>query len=225
MKYKIEGGSFPIVICELDEGEKMVTEGGGMSFMSSQMKMETSTGGGLMKGLARTLSGESLFLNYYIAEGPNQTIAFASSFPGTILPIKLDGTNTIIAQKTAFLAAEDGVEINTHLTKSFSTGLLGGEGFVLQKFSGEGIVFLEIDGDTIEYDLEAGEKMVVDQGYIALMDETVEFDIQRVKGVKNILLGGEGLFLSTVTGPGKVWIQTMPLSNFISNIIPFLNLD
>ena len=222
MEYKIEGGAFPVVTCELEEGEKMVTEGGGMAFMSSQMKMETSTGGGIMKGLARSLSGESMFLNFYTAEAPKQSIGFASSFPGTIIPIKLDGNNTIIAQKTAFLAAEEGVDINIHFNKSFSSGFIGGEGFILQKFTGNGMVFLEIDGDIIEYNLEAGEKMFIDQGYLAAMDESVSFEIERVKGVKNILLGGEGLFLATVTGPGRVWLQTMPLSNFIKTIIPLL---
>ena len=222
MKYKIEGGAFPIVICNLDEGEKMVTEGGGMAFMSSQMKMETNTGGGLLKGLGRALSGESLFLNFYLAEAPNQSIAFASSFPGNIIPIKLNGTNTIIAQKTAFLAAEEGVEISIHFRKNIGTGFFGGEGFIMQKFSGEGMVFLEIDGDTLEYNLEAGEKMVIDQGHLAAMDESVEFDLQRVKGVKNMIFGGEGLFLATVTGPGRIWLQTMPLSNFIDTIIPLI---
>lgn len=225
MKYKIEGGAFPVVICELEQGEKMVTEGGGMAFMSSQMKMETSTGGGLMKGLARTLSGESLFLNYYTAEAPNQSVAFASSFPGNIIPIELNGNNTIIAQKTAFLAAEEGVEIHTHFRKSLATGFFGGEGFILQKFTGKGMVFLEIDGYTLEYNLEPGEKMMIDQGHLAAMDESIEFDIQRVKGMKNILFGGEGMFLATVTGPGRVWIQTMPLSNFVNTILPFITKD
>ena len=223
MKYKIEGETFPIVICELDQGEKMVTEGGGMAFMSSQIKMETSTGGGLLKGLGRALSGESLFLNYYTAEDSNQSIAFASSFPGSIIPIKLEGNNTIIAQKSAFLAAEEGVEINIHFRKSISTGLFGGEGFIMQKFSGEGMVFLEIDGNTLEYNLEPGEKMIIDQGHLAAMDESVTFDLERVKGVKNVLFGGEGLFLANVTGPGRVWLQTMPLSNFINLILPHVS--
>ncbi|MCL2115890.1 MAG: TIGR00266 family protein [Methanobrevibacter sp.] len=223
MKYEIKGGAFPVVICELEQGERIVTEGGGMAFMTPQIKMETSTGGGLMKGLARTFSGESLFLNYYTAEGPNQSIGFASSFPGTIMPIRISGNSSIIAQKTAFLAAEDGVEISTHFRKNLASGFFGGEGFILQKFTGEGIVFLEIDGDTIEYNLKAGERMVIDQGHLAAMDQSVEFDIQRVKGVKNMLFGGEGMFLANVTGPGRVWLQTMPLSNFINIILPYVN--
>lgn len=223
MEYRIEGGAFPVVICDLENGEKMITEGGGMAFMSSNVKMETSTRGGLLKGLARTLSGESLFLNFYTAEAENQSIGFASSFPGSIIPINLEGNNTIIAQKSAFLAAEDGIEITTHFRKSLATGFFGGEGFILQKFSGEGTVFLEIDGDTLEYNLEPGEKMVIDQGHLAAMDESVEFDIERVKGVKNMFLGGEGMFLANVTGPGRVWIQTMPLSNFVDTILPFVS--
>jgi len=200
----------------------MVTEGGGMAFMSSQMKLETSTGGGLMKGLGRALSGESLFLNFYTAEGPNQTIGFASSFPGKIVPIKIEEGNSVIAQKTAFLASEEGVDINIHLRKSLSTGFFGGEGFIMQKFTGEGMLFLEIDGDTLEYNLEEGEKLIIDQGHLAVMDESVGFEIERVKGMKNILFGGEGLFLATLTGPGRVWLQTMPLSNFINTIIPHI---
>jgi len=222
MEYKIKGGAFPVVICDLEQGEKMVTEGGGMAFMTSQMKMETSTGGGLLKGLGRSLAGESMFLNFYTAEAPKQSIGFASSFPGTIIPITLNGTNSIIAQKTAFLAAEDGVEINIHFNKRLSSGFFGGEGFILQKFTGTGMVFLEIDGDILEYTLEAGEKMFIDQGHLAAMDESIAFEIERVSGVKNVLFGGEGLFLATVTGPGRVWLQTMPLSNFINTIIPFL---
>lgn len=222
MEYEIKGGAFPIVICKLNKGETMKNEGGSMALMSSNIKMETSTGGGILKGLGRALAGDSIFLNFFIAEEDNQEIGFASSFPGKVIPIELDGSKTIIAQKNAYLASEKDVEIEMHFRKKIGAGVFGGEGFILQKFSGAGMVFLEIDGEVIEYDLEEGEKLIIDQGHLAAMDETVDFDIQRVKGAKNILVGGEGLFLGTLTGPGKVWVQTMPLNNFVNAIVPHL---
>jgi len=222
MEYEIKGGPFPIVICNLANGETMKNESGSMALMSSNIKMETSTGGGILKGLGRALSGDSIFLNFFTAEGGSGKIGFSSSFPGKIIPIELDGSKKIIAQKNAYLASEKNIEIEMHFRKKLGVGLFGGEGFILQKFSGNGMVFLEVDGDVIEYDLEEGEKLIIDQGHLAAMDETVDFDIQRVKGVKNILVGGEGLFLGTLTGPGKVWVQTMPMSNFVNAIIPLL---
>ncbi len=222
MEYEIKGGSFPIVICKLQKGETMKDESGAMAFMSSDVKMETNTGGGLLKGLGRALSGDTLFLNFYTAESDNQQIGFSSCFPGKIIPIELDGSNSIIGQKNAFLASETDVNIDMYFRKNLGTGLFGGEGFILQKFTGTGMLFLEIDGEVLEYDLRPGEKLVLDQGHLAAMEESVEFDIQRVKGVKNVLFGGEGLFLSTLTGPGKVWIQTMPISRLAGAIIPYI---
>ena len=200
----------------------MKNESGSMALMTSDIKMETSTGGGILKGLGRALAGDSIFLNFFTAEEDNQEIGFANSFPGKIIPLELNGTKAIIAQKGAYLASEESVEIEMHFRKKLGVGIFGGGGFILQKFSGTGIVFLEIDGEVVEYNLKEGEKLVVDQGHLAAMDETVDFDIQRVKGVKNILVGGEGLFLGTLTGPGKVWVQTMPLTNFVNAIIPHI---
>jgi uncharacterized protein (TIGR00266 family) len=222
MEYEIKGGAFPIVICKLNKGETMKNEGGSMALMSSAVKMETSTGGGILKGLGRALAGDSIFLNFFTAEEDNQEVGFASSFPGKIIPLELDGSKTIIAQKNAYLASEEGVEIEMHFRKKLGVGIFGGEGFILQKLSGTGMVFLEIDGEVVEYDLKEGENLIIDQGHLAAMDETVEFDIQKVKGVKNILVGGEGLFLGNLTGPGKVWVQTMPLTNFVNAIIPYI---
>ena len=222
MEYEIRGGAFPIVICKLQQGETMVDESGAMAFMSSNIKMETSTGGGLLKGLGRALSGDTIFLNYFTAEQDNEEIGFASCYPGKILPIRLNGSNSIIGQKNAFLTSEKGVNIEMHFRKKLGAGILGGEGFILQKFTGEGMVFLEIDGEVIEKELQAGEKLIIDQGHVAAMEESVDFDIQRVKGAKNMLFGGEGLFFATLTGPGKVWIQSMPLSRLAEAIIPYL---
>ncbi|MCQ2977884.1 MAG: TIGR00266 family protein [archaeon] len=225
MEYEIKGGNYPIVICKLNKGESLKTESGGMALMSPHVKMETNTDGGILKGLGRALSGDTIFLTHYIAEENNQEVGFGSAFPGKIIPIELDGSQTIIAQKNAFLVAEESVEFKTIFRKKLGAGLFGGEGFILQKFQGEGLVFLEIDGEVLEYTLEPGEKMLIDQGHLAAMDETVDFDIQRVKGAKNMLLGGEGLFLGTLTGPGRVWIQTMPLSRFMEAILPHIPRD
>ena len=221
MEYEIKGGSFPIVICKLQKGETMKNETGAMAFMSSDMKMDTNTGGGLLKGLGRALSGDTIFLNFFTAQSDNQQIGFAARTPGKIMPIRLNGSNTIIGQKNAFLAAEDGVNLDIYFRNKLGAGIFGGEGFVLQKFTGTGIVFLEIDGEVIEHNLQPGEKLLVDPGHIAAMEESVDFDIERVKGAKNILFG-EGLFFARLQGPGKVWIQTMPLSKLAEALIPFL---
>ena len=221
MEYEITGGSFPVVICTLQKGEVMKNETGAMAFMTSGMKMDTYTGGGLFKGLGRALSGDTIFLNFFTAQEDNQKVAFSACSPGKIFPVRLDGTNTIIGQKNAFLAAEESVDLDIYFKNKLGTGIFGGEGFILQKFTGTGIVFLEIDGEVIEYDLEPGEKLLVDPGHIAAMEVSVDFDIERVKGAKNILFG-EGLFFSRLTGPGKVWIQTMPISKLAEAIIPFI---
>lgn len=222
MEYEITGGSFPTVICTLNKGETMKDETGAMAFMTSQIKMETNTGGGLLKGLGRAISGDTVFLNFFTAEADNQRIAFSSCYPGKIMPIHLDGTNTIIGEKNAFLAAEDSVDIDIYFKKNLGVGLFGGEGFVLQKFTGTGTLFLEIDGEVVEHDLAPGEHLLINQGHIAAMEDTVEFNIERVKGAKNMIFGGEGLFFTKITGPGKVWIQTMPVSKLADAIIPYI---
>ena len=221
MEYEIKGGAFPIVIKKKKKGETMKNETGAMAFMTSDMKMETSTGGGLLKGLGRALAGDTLFLNFFTAQSDNEQIGFSACTPGKIMSIKLDGSNTIIGQKNAFLAAEDSVDVDIFFKKKLGAGLFGGEGFVLQKFSGNGMLFIEIDGEVIEKELQPGEKLLLDPGHIAAMDESIDFDIERVKGAKNILFG-EGLFFAKLTGPGKVWIQTMPISKLAAALIPFL---
>lgn len=219
MKYEILGGNFPVVECRLDNGETMMTESGSMAWMSQNVEMATSTGGGLLKGIGRSLAGESLFLNYYTAKADGAMISFGSSFPGRILPMEFKGGQTLITQKRAFLAASDSINIEMHFRKKLGAGLFGGEGFILQKLSGNGTAFLEVDGELKEYTLGAGEKMVIDQGYLFAMESTVSFDIERVKGVKNVLFGGEGLFVGNLTGPGKVYLQTMPIANVVNTIM------
>ena len=220
MKYEIKGGNLPVVVCELDNGETMVTESGAMSWMSPNLEMNTS-GGGMGKMFGRLFTGESMFQNRYTAHGHGM-IAFASSFPGSIRAVEIRPGHEVIVQKTAFLASEEGVELSTFFQKKLGAGFFGGEGFILQKLSGSGMAFLELDGSTVEYELAAGQQIVVDTGYLAIMDATCSMDVQTVKGVKNVLFGGEGLFNTVITGPGHVVLQTMPLSKFASQIIPYL---
>ena len=221
MKYEIRGGVFPVVICELENGEKMITEKGAMSWMSPNMKMET-VGGGLGKMFSKAFSGESMFQNSYTAQGGPGMIAFGSCFPGKILPVEIRPGKELIVQKSAFLASEAGVELSIHFNKKLGAGFFGGEGFIMQRLSGSGIVFLEIDGELVEYDLAPGQQMVIDTGNVAAFDSTVSINIQQVPGIKNRLLGGEGLFNTTLTGPGKIWLQTMPISNVAESIRPFI---
>ena len=211
MQYEIKGDQLPVVVCTMNPGESMITERGAMSWMTSNMRMQTQAGG-VGKAIGRMFSGESMFQNKYTAEGSAGLIAFASSFPGEIRAIQIAPGQSIVAQKSAFLAAEPGVELSIHFRKKLGAGFFGGEGFIMQKLSGSGMAFVEIDGSVVEYQLQPGQTMLLDTGYLAMMDETVQMDIEMVHGVKNVLLGGEGLFNTKVTGPGRVWIQTMPIS-------------
>lgn len=220
MKYEIKGTPLPVVICEIEPGESLITEGGSMSWMTPNMVMETVSGG-LGKSLGRMFSGESLFLNKYTAEGGQGMIAFASSFPGQILPVNIEPNASMVVQKSAFLASQSGVELSIHFQKKVGAGFFGGEGFIMQKLSGQGLAFIEIDGSIVDYQLAAGQTMLIDNGYLAMMDASVTMDIQTVKGLKNKLLGGEGFFLTKVTGPGRVWIQTMPISSVAKSLAPF----
>ena len=221
MRYEIKGGVFPVVICELENGERMITEKGAMSWMTPNMKMETS-GGGLGKMFSKAFSGESMFQNIYTAQGGPGMIAFGSCFPGKILPVQIAPGKELIVQKSAFLASEAGVELSIHFNKKLGAGFFGGEGFIMQRLSGSGMAFLEIDGELVEYDLAPGQQMIIDTGNVAAFDSAVSIDIQQVPGIKNKLLGGEGLFNTTLTGPGKIWLQTMPISNVAASIRPFI---
>ena len=221
MKYQIQGEPMPVVVCELNAGETLISESGAMAWMTSNMKMETS-GGGVSKMFGRMFSGESMFQNRYTAQGGAGMIAFASSFPGSIRAIQITPSNPVIIQKRAFLAAEPGVELSVAFQKKLGSGLFGGEGFIMQKLSGNGIAFVEIDGSVVEYDLGAGQQLVVQTGSLAMMESSCTMDIQAVKGVKNVLFGGEGMFNTVVTGPGRVVLQTMPLTGFAAAIAEVL---
>ncbi len=220
MQYEIKGGVFPVVVCQMEDGEQMITERGSMVWMTPNMQMETF-GGGVGKMFSKMFSGESMFQNVYTAKGKGM-IAFGSSFPGKIKPIVISSGQEMILQKSAFLAAQSGVELSVHFNKKFGVGLFGGEGFVMQRLSGNGIAFVEIDGELLEYDLQPGQKIVVDTGNVAGFTTSVQMNIQQVPGLKNKLLGGEGLFNTVLTGPGRVWIQTMPISNVAMSIRPYI---
>lgn len=222
MNYTIEGETLPVVICTLESNETMITESGAMAWMSPNMLMETTSNGGIGKMFGRMFSGESIFLNKYTALNGQGMIAFASSFPGSIKAFEVNSSKSYIFQKSAFLAGTEGIELEAHFKKSFTSGLFGGEGFILQKVKGNGIVFAEFDGHVVEYDLAAGQKMVVDSGYLAAMEATCSMEVQTVSGVKNVLFGGEGLFNTVITGPGHIWLQTMPISNVAGSILPYL---
>ena len=222
MKYRIVGEPLPAVICDVEPGETLITEGGAMSWMSPNMKMETTSGGGLGKMFGRMLSGDSIFLNRYTAQGGIGQIAFASSFPGSIRAVEVTPGKDIIVQKSAFLAAQEGVNLSVFFQKRFGSGLFGGEGFIMQKLSGNGTAFVEIDGYAVEYDLTATQSIIVDTGYLAMMDSTCSMEIVTVPGIKNALFGGEGIFNTVVRGPGKVVLQTMPVNKVAGAIIPYL---
>lgn len=222
MEYAIRGDMMPVLQIKLKAGEAVYTESGGMAWMTEGIAMKTSGRGGLGKMIGRALSGESLFLTTYTAEQDNVAIAFAPEAMGRIMPLQLEAGHTMIVQKDAFMCAEDSVDMATHFRKKLGAGLFGGEGFILQKLTGPGIAFAEIIGDVVEYQLRQGQKLKVDTGHIAMYEPTVDYDIQMVKGVTNMLFGGEGLFLATLTGPGKVWLQTMPISNLAHKIAAFI---
>ena len=222
MKYEIKGEPLPVVICHLEAGEKMITEGGAMSWMSPNMNMETTTNGGLGKALSRSFSGESMFQNIYTAEGGPGMIAYASSFPGSIRAFEIAPGKEMIFQKTAFLASEFGVNLEVAFKKKLGAGFFGGEGFIMQKVSGNGIMFAEFDGYVVEYELEAGQQLLVDTGHVAAMSASCTLDIQSVSGAKNKLFGGEGFFNTVITGPGHLWLQTMPLANMASEIRKYI---
>ena len=222
MNYKIVGEPLPAVICDLDSGEALITESGAMSWMTPNMKMETTSNGGIGKALGRLFSGDTLFQNRYTAQGGPGQIAFASCFPGSIKVFDIAPGKEMIVQKSAFLASEASVNLSIFFQKKIGAGFFGGEGFIMQKLSGHGTVFVEIDGYAVEYNLAAGQSMVVDTGYLAAMDSTCSMEIVSVPGVKNMLFGGEGVFNTVVKGPGKIILQTMPINVVAGAVRPFI---
>jgi uncharacterized protein (TIGR00266 family) len=221
MKYKVFGGNLPAVTLSFEQGESIYTQSGGMTWMTDGFSMETNMRGGFMKSLGRMLAGESLFMATYTAAAPGQEMTIASTFPGELLSLTLDGTMEYICQKQSFLCATQNVTLSmaTQLNKG---GLFGGEGFILQRLSGTGMAFLELDGTVVEKTLAPGERLKVSTGNVALYEATVKYSAETVKGFKNIVFGGEGLFLTVLEGPGKVWLQTITMPSFADKLIPFI---
>jgi len=222
MEYKIKGSVMQSLEISMNAGEAIYTESGGMAWMTDGIDMDTGTRGGIGKMLGRALSGESLFLTTYKASADGAMVTFAPESPGKIIDMPLAAGSSIIAQKDSFMCAEDSVQLEMHFRRKLGTGLFGGEGFILQKLTGPGVAFVEIAGEVVEYTLKPGQRIKVDTGHIAMYEPTVSYDLTTVKGIKNIFLSGEGLFLATLTGPGKVWLQTMPLSNLAGKLYSYM---
>lgn len=222
MQYEIKGAPLPVLVCTLEAEESMVTESGSMAWMSENMEMTTTSNGGVGKVFSRMVSGERLFQNVYTARGGQGLVAFASSFPGEILAVDIAPGKDIIVQKTCYLASQRSVELSMFFRKKLGAGLFGGEGFIMQRLSGSGVAFAEIDGELVEYELREGQQIVADTGNVAGFTAGVKMEIQQVPGMKNKLLGGEGLFNTLLTGPGRVWLQTMPISSVAVSIRPYI---
>ncbi len=225
MNFKVEGEPFPVAICELEKDEFMICQGGAMSWMSPNMKMETSSRGGLGKVIGRAFTKEKLFMNKYTAEDGPGMIAFAARFPGCIRQVNISPDHELIVQKSGFLASTEGVELSVFFQKKLGAGLFGGEGFIMQKLSGTGTAFIELDGYIKEYDLAEGQSMLVDTGYLAAMTGDCTMEVVTIPGFKNVVLGGEGLFNTQINGPGKLWIQSMPIMQIAQVLIPYLPKD
>ena len=222
MQYRIEGTTLPVVTVKLSPGQRIYSSSGGMSWMTQAVEMETNTGGGLGRMVKRALSGESLFVvDYYVDRGVGE-VAFSAEFPGKILDLDLADGQSVIVQKDSFLCAEKSVELDVHFRKRLGAGLFGGEGFMLQRLTGPGRAFVNFDGDILVKELQPGELLRVDTGHVAMFEPTVDFDVEIVRGFKNILLGGEGLFLATLRGPGKAYLQTMPMDKLAQKIAQYM---
>jgi uncharacterized protein (TIGR00266 family) len=222
MQYKICGTVMETVDIHLTQGETIYSESGGMAWMRGNFDMDTSTRGGLGAGLGRMLAGESLFLTTYTCKSKDGLITFTPEVPGKVIPVELEAGQNLICQKDAFMCAQESVKLEMHFRKKLGAGLFGGEGFILQKLTGPGVAFLEIPGEVRILELKQGERIKVDPGHIALFEPSVEYDIVGVKGLKNVLFSGEGLFLATLTGPGKVWLQSLPLSNLALKLAKYM---
>ena len=222
MEYEILGGSFPVVECTLKAGESMITQSGSMAWMDPTITMETSSNGGLKKIAGRLFSNEHLFQNIYTATTDGAKIAFGTCVPGSIIAVKIEPGKSLICQKSAFLASYGNVELSTFFNKKIGVGIFGGEGFIMQRITGSGVVFIEIDGANKEFVLAEGEQLILSTGYLVSIEETCKIDVQTVKGLKNVILGGEGIFNTVITGPGKVVVQTMPLPKLANSLIPYM---
>jgi uncharacterized protein (TIGR00266 family) len=222
MKYKISGDNLQLVTLQIGPGEKIFAEAGSMVYMSANINMEAKMRGGLLKGIGRKFAGETIFLTEFTSAGGTSLVSFGGNAPGTIKPIELSTGKEFLVQKDAFLVAEDSVDMSIAFQKRLGAAFFGGEGFILEKLSGTGTVFIHACGDFVEFDLKPDQVMKVDTGSVVGWDGTVTYDIQRVKGIKTMFFGGEGIFLTTLKGPGKVIIQSMNLGNLATALAPFM---
>ena len=222
MDYTIHGSTMQAVVLTLQSGESVLTESGGMAWQIGNLKMETKMPGGLFGGLKRKFTGESFFMTSYEARSNECQIAFTPFAPGKVIPIQLGGGREVVMQRDAFMVAESTVDLELHFQRRLGAMFFGGEGYILQRLGGQGLAFAEVPGEVVEYDLAQGQQMRVDPGHVAMFDRSVDFDIVRVKGVRNMLFGGEGLFLASLKGPGHVWLQTMTLSNLAAKLASYL---
>jgi uncharacterized protein (TIGR00266 family) len=227
MDHKVIGTVMPVLEIALGAGESIVSESGQLSWMTHSIELETAASGkagakGVFGVVKRAIAGGSIFMTEYTAEGEGGMVAFATKVPGQILPIHLDGTNTYMVHSGGYLCGVPGVNLEIGFQQKFSAGLFGGAGFILQKVSGEGDAWIELDGEIVTYDLQAGESIRVHPGHVGMFEASATFELDRIKGVKNVFFGGDGLFLAKLTGPGKVWLQTMPLPNLAAALAPYL---
>lgn len=220
MRYTIDGMSLPVLKVQLEPGESIQCEAGAMSWMDDEIEMQTQAGG-LGKMLGRMVSKESAFLNTYYAKRGGE-ITFASKFPGSIQAVEITPGNGLIIQKGSFLAAFGDIQSSVYINQKLGKGLFGGEGFIMRQYTGTGLVFLEIDGSAHEYEIPAGDCKIIDSGHVAAMSESCRMEIRTVKGVKNVLFGGEGLFNTVVYGPGKVTLQSMPISTTAMQLYQYM---
>lgn len=222
MEHVLTGTTMQVLTMQMGQGESIYTESGGMAWMSDTFDMQTNMEGGLLGGLKRGLAGESLFMTTYSCTGDQGLVVFTPEAPGKVLPLELGPGQAIIAEKDAFMFAETSVTLEMHFKRKMGAGFFGGEGFILQKITGPGKAFLEIPGEVREYNLQPGQVLKVDPGHIAAFEPSVAYDIATVKGVTNVLFSGEGLFLATLSGPGRVWLQSLPLSNLAAKLARFM---
>ncbi len=222
IKYHILGTVQQTLAVELQPNQVVYSDAGGMSWMTTSVNMSTKASGGLGGMLKRAVSGASAFIVDFSATGTPGQAAFSTDFPGKVLPIELDAGQSVIMHKHAFLCAEKSVALDVFFTRKLGAGFFGGEGFILQKLTGPGTVFAELDGDAVEYHLKPGEVMKVEPGHVAMFEASVSFDIQMIKGIANILAGGEGVFLATLTGPGRIWLHSMTVSKMAHRLMEYM---
>lgn len=226
MEAQVKGTTMPVLEIMLNPGESIVAEAGELSWMSEAIQLKTSTQMAGSKGVIgvfkRAVGGGGIFMTDYSADGGQGTVAFATKLPGQILPLQIQPGSGFMVHRHGFLCATPGVEVSMGFQRKLGAGIFGGEGFILQKLTGTADAWIELDGEVVTYDLQPGQTLRVHPGHVGMFQESVQFDITTVKGIKNKLFGGDGLFLAKLVGPGRVWLQTLPLANLTHAVQPYL---